>query len=169
MLYSKKEVISIEEIHNKIRNEVEKIRSKLKQQKGIDLIEEKEINYGIIYYFKKGYSIEKCNIYYSPKKKNFSFVPAKKSIVEIIQEVEDVFNQRDLVDRKTLNQKIHLEELKHYYAYIEPFKNAYIDFSEFKDLICQYSKSEKDVQLCNLYPQDFNILEKAYFRIIEEE
>ncbi len=119
----------------------------------------------VIYTFIKDNCSEVCDVYYN-KKKQFTFVVHKDSNLHIKDRVQELFERRNEASRDELELQQKLLELQHYYTVIKKYRTAKLDFSEFRDRLCDCSDNESDKEFCNNNVEDFNKLEDIYKKII---
>lgn len=158
----------LEEYHKIIREEVNKITEILKTSYGIELEENKEIDYGIKYFCKnKNESNEGIIIiYYRPKNNSFTFSPQGKSIsTESLHIIEDTFQMRNSLKGSEVQKDDHII-LKKYYEALKKYENEEFDFIDFAE---ELSKSYEDESIKNMLLENrynFSILEKKYLKIV---
>lgn len=158
----------LEEYHKIIREEVNKIKETLKINYGIELEENKEIDYGIKYSCKNKSENNEgtITIYYRPKKSSFTFTPQGNSIsTETLHIIEDTFQMRNSLNDFD-GQKDSYTILKQYYEALKKYENEEFDFIDFAEELSKNCKDEsvKNVILENRY--NFSILEKIYLEIV---
>lgn len=167
------------ELENFARVEFSKVSVFLLKNFGIDIKEERIINYGIKYKaVNKQNKSCKFNLYYN-KKKKLSLVFENSQDQNLSNKIEEIFLNKDMLkdsekelrgvyidssykDFKSIANPSKNRYIDEIYIRLKPYENENIDFRIFGEELLKNINDEKDKRIILSNIDEFNILESIY-------